>query len=234
MQQGEENLEIISKLDRFNDWMFDEIHDYVKGNILEVGSGIGTISARILRKKDVEKVILTDVSNIYISRLKKKFNDKNTKVTKLDLGNLNDFKKLKKDSFDTIVCLNVLEHVKEDLLAIKNMKSLLKKNGKLILLVPAYKFLYNELDMAVLHYRRYSKKDLVNLSKKSDFNIKKMFYFNFVSIFGWFINGGLLGKREVNETAAGFLNKFIPVVKFIEKYIIFRKMGLSLIAIYEK
>jgi len=234
MQDGEENLEIVGQYDRFNDWMFEEIADDVQGDVLEVGSGLGTISQRILHHKKTKKVVLTDISKNYVSRLKKKFTQKNVKVTSLDLGRAADFKKFKKNSFDTIVCLNVLEHVKDEVFAMENMKELLRKNGKIIILVPAYSVLYNELDKAVLHFKRYHKKDIKHLEKRVGMSVVKMFHFNFFSIFGWFLNGTVLKKGTVSTGAMGLLDTCIPLFKLFEKYILRKTIGLSLIAIFQK
>lgn len=229
MGDAEKNLEIVAQNERFNEWMFNEIKPFVKGDVLEVGSGIGTISKRLVR--DFDNVCLTDISDEYISNLKK---FRKAKVTKLNLEKLSDFKKFKEESFDSIVCLNVLEHVKDDLFSVKQMKKLLKKNGKMVILVPAHKFLYNELDKAVLHHKRYDKKDILELGKKSGLKIDKLFYFNAFSILGWFVNGTLLKKRNVSEGAMGLLDKLVPIFRFIEKCILFRRIGLSLIVVFRK
>jgi SAM-dependent methyltransferase len=233
MKITDENLEIVGTKDNFNDWMFDEIKQYVSGDTLEVGSGKGTFSKRLLTLNSLNSLVLSDISKEYISDLNSKFSS-SSKTILLDIGKEKDLKNLVKGSFDTIVCLNVLEHVKGDLEALKNLYLLLRKNGKLIILVPSYNWLYNSLDKSVLHYRRYNKKYLFNLIKNTNFKIENYFYFNAISIFGWFVNGLFSKDGNVNENGMGLLNKIVPVAKFIDKYIFFKKIGLSKIVILKK
>ena len=87
-----------------------------------------------------------------------------------------------KGKYDTVICINVLEHLKDDNLAIQKMKELLKPGGKLIIMVPALQKLYCSLDENVGHYRRYDKGDLQRLAKDNHLTIKKNIYFNQLGI----------------------------------------------------
>lgn len=230
--EGEEILDVISAADKFNEWMYETIKPYCKGKIFEVGSGIGNISSYFL--KDKFEILLTDVRDVYCEKLGKKFECyKNLiGIRNVDLVDP-DFENKYKDlfnNFDTVFALNVVEHIQNDVLAISNCKKLLKKNGYLIILVPAYQFLYNTFDESLEHYKRYNKKSLNSLFQKNDIKIIRNQYFNFMGMFGWFISGKLQKNKSFPSGQMQLYNKLVPAFKIIDK-VIFNKSGLSVITI---
>ena len=110
---------------------------------------------------------------------------------------------------------------------------MLKKNGTLIILVPANKFLYNVIDKSIGHWRRYTKNELKNKLIVNNFKIEKIFSFNILGIFGWFLNGNVFKKSEINKNASSIFDKLIPIMKVIEKYS-GRPFGLSVICYCKK
>lgn len=234
-QVGGETLDVISDADKFNRWTYDTIRPFCKGNILEIGSGLGNISQFFL--EGGASILLSDVREGYCAELKQKFKDY-PNLQGVDLIDLVDpafdekFKGLF-ESFDTIFSLNVVEHIYDDNLAIENAKKMLKKDGHLIILVPSYQRLYNGLDKELDHYRRYNKKTLSALFENNSLKIINRQYFNFMGIFAWFISG----KLQQNETIPGgqmkLYNTFVPIFKWIDR-IIFRLAGLSTIVVGKK
>lgn len=231
--EGNQGLSFNEKADRFIDWMYDEIKPFINGNILEVGSGIGTFSKKIVCDFQNNQIVLSDVDTCYVNNLKNIFElQKNVQIELLDLGTISDFEKIRR-KLNTVIALNVLEHVENDIDALHHIYDALADNGKLILLVPAHKFLYNRIDESVGHYRRYSKKELLEKIGKTKFKIHQINYFNFAAILGWYINGNIL-KKSISESTIGFFNKLVPFFKFFEKNFTRKKMGISLIVILEK
>ncbi|MBW6451250.1 MAG: class I SAM-dependent methyltransferase [DPANN group archaeon] len=203
------------------------------GNVLDVGSGIGTYSKKLYSSVK-GNLFLTDIDYKNLKKLENLFkNKKKVTIKKLDITSKKDIQSIK-NKFDTIICLNVLEHIEDDLIALKNMSSLLSDTGQIILLVPAHNFLYNSLDIAMSHKRRYSKKSLKYLIHSTNLSIKCLFFYNFFSIFAWFINGNILKKRIVNKTAYSLFNKLVPLLRLFEKYKSIRLTGISLIGICKK
>jgi len=127
------------------------IRKYIKGNILEIGAGCGSFTRNYVGL-DQKKITLTELDKKNILDLKKKF--KKNKKIKIKSCSI---KKIK-GQYDVILYLHVLEHIKNDKSEIINAKKKLKKNGYLILMVPAHQNIYSNLDRAVGHYRRYEKK----------------------------------------------------------------------------
>lgn len=228
--EGLATLNVIEKADLFNKWMYQTITPDCKGKILEIGSGIGNISQFFI--DDNKEIVLSDLRDNYCDILKKKFT--NT-VLKIDLAE-EDFEFKYADligTFDTVFALNVVEHIKDDELAIANCKKLLKSNGTLIILVPAYQFLYNNFDVELEHFRRYTKKTLKKVIQKNQLKIQKSYYFNFIGIFGWYFSGQILKKKTIPEGQMGLFNFFVPIFKIIDG-ITLKKMGLSTVCVAKK
>lgn len=232
-KDGDLNLELIDKAGRFTDWMYEQIRPFLTGTILEIGSGRGTYSQKIINDFSGHQIILSDIDAKYVAKLKKRFSSPNLAVLKIDFGHKNDFENLKAP-VDSAFALNVLEHVKNDVQALKNVSGKLKPGGKLILLVPAHKFLFNCLDQNVGHYRRYTKKELLEKISQTDFKVKKLFYFNFWSTFAWYLRGNIFKKAILHESTMDFFNKLVPLLRFSENYILRKKLGMSLVVVLEK
>jgi len=229
---GIDTLDAISFAPNFNQYMYDTIAPHCKGNILEIGSGIGNISHHFLLNKS--QISLTDIRANYIDVLKEKYNDKAERIYKLDLVDEN-FDTLYSnlfETYDSIFALNVVEHIKDDQLAIVNAKKLLKPNGKLVILVPAYQSLYNSFDTALEHYRRYTKKKLNKLIS-SELEVIHSQYFNAFGILGWIVSGGILKKKTIPRNQMELYDRLILLSKLIDK-IVFNKIGLSTISVGKK
>jgi len=227
---GLHTLEVIAKADRFNRWMFDQFKDQLKGEILEIGSGIGNISQLVIEKG--HSITLSDYNDEYCDLLKTKFSQNNNvkEILSIDLVDPDfHFKYFTyKEKFDTIFLLNVIEHIKDDLLAVKNCRYMLKKDGHLVLLAPAYSWLYSSFDRQLGHYRRYSLTALAKLMLNNDFTILSGSHFNFTGIVGWFLFGKLLNKKMLGGSEMSAFNKIVPLAKIVDS-VFLKKIGLSVI-----
>src|SRR5262249_576320 len=160
-------LNQLAELDRYNHWIYEQIASPMRRRILEVGSGTGNITQFLCAHG--EEVMVTDVVPSYRNELQQLFGARpNVQVGKFDL-NREASAELVARSFDSVVCLNVLEHIEDDLFALEQMHRVLAPGGKMALLVPAHQFLYGEFDRAVGHYRRYDKRELLTKLKQAGF-----------------------------------------------------------------
>jgi 2-polyprenyl-3-methyl-5-hydroxy-6-metoxy-1,4-benzoquinol methylase len=231
---GQQTLEVISKADQFNRWMYDTIRPYCRGNILEVGSGIGNISSFFVQ--DYFQITLSDIDGRYLQTLKGNYATRSN-VKEIMLLNLehDDFENAygsKKNSFDTIFLLNVLEHIKDDEKAVQNCKYLLKDGGSLIILVPAYSWLYARLDKALAHYRRYTLRNLKGIFSKQRLTVKAQFYFNGIGIIAWSY-AKVFRLSVVPSTEMKMYNIIVPFAKLVDK-IVMHRIGLSAVIIGKK
>lgn len=232
-KEGNINLELVDKANNFTNFVYEQIKPFLKGTILEVGSGIGTYSKKIINDFPNNKIMLSDIDEEYVNQLKNKFTQSNVDVVKLDLMNKYDFGNINK-SIDAAFALNVLEHVKDDVQALNNIYDVLSPGGLFIILVPAHKFLFNCIDESIGHYRRYNKREILKKLTHTKFKIRTLFYFNFLSLFGWFWTGNILRRKTVNESAMSLFNSIVPILRIFEKYVLRKKIGISLIVVLEK
>ncbi len=186
---GAKTLEVMSQAENYNLWLFERINPYVGGDILEVGSGIGNFTKLLVGKG---RVFALDYDRSYLGKLRK--------IVGNDSG-YGDVERgkyfFRNRKFDTIVCMNVLEHIKNDEKALSNIKSLLKKNGRLILLVPAHQMAYGLMDKKLGHYRRYDRKNLKEKLEMAGFKVSTTFYLNMLGLLGWWFNGKILKKTII-------------------------------------
>lgn len=201
------------------------IKPFMKGEILEVGPGNGYVINNFINNK---KITLIEPEKYFFKILKKKFVKKNVKVLRCKINSLNK-------KFDTILYSDVIEHINQDISELNKAKKLLKKNGHLIIVVPAFQKLYSSFDSKVNHMKRYEKKDFLKYSKKYKINIVLLKYFDCI---GYII---LLISRffnfSNNSTVVGIRiwNSLIPISKFLDKiFYKFNIIGKSLICVYKK
>lgn len=233
---GHKNLEIVASRQRFNNWMYGQIASNLDGDILEVGSGLGVFSERIIDNiMHSEKTLtLTDSSIAYINDLRKRFvKQENIFFHKLDLDCEDDYEAVGYYRFDTIMVLNVIEHVRNDEYAFRQFHRMLRRNGMLIALVPSYKSLYNVIDRSIGHHRRYSKKEIRLMAENCSFLVQGIHYFNLAGILGWYLNGNVLRKADLSTHAFAIYDRLVPIWKCLDKLTL-QRIGLSMICYLKK
>lgn len=232
---GETTLNIIAKAQNFNEWMYHTIKPFCKGKILEIGSGIGNISHFFL--KDNFEIMLTDIRKGYCSKLKSdfshSFNFLGAEIMNLAETDFDKKFKVHIGQYDTVFALNVIEHIQDDYLAIRNCNKLLKDGGQLIILVPSYQKLYNRFDLELGHCRRYNKSSLSKIFIEEKFEVIHSQYFNFIGILGWYISGSIFKKESIPKNQMKAYNLLVPFFKIIDKSI-FNIAGLSVITVGRK
>lgn len=230
MQMMIDSLRKISEMKRANKWLYDTISPFIGNIIMDAGSGNGNLLDFINNKG---LIIAIDKDDTLISDVERKdYLNKSLKIFKCDLTT-NDMHYFKKYNVDTILCINVLEHIENDEKVLSNFNSILCKNGNLIVLVPAIRFLHCSLDNEAGHFRRYSKTEIVEKLKNNGFQINKIKYFNLFGTFGWFITGKVLKNRYLSSRLLSLFDSLVPLFRTVEK-LLNHPFGLSLIVICKK
>jgi SAM-dependent methyltransferase len=134
--------------------------------------------------------------------------------------------------FDTVICLNVVEHLADDRGALLNIRSALGAGGQAIILVPCGPGLYGTLDEVLGHQRRYTRESLEELVLSANLELEKMIEFNRVGIIAWWVNGRLLRRRTFGLWQIKALNVMTPLFRAIDKLL--PLPPLSLIAVIRK
>jgi len=228
-EHGSKILLRLSRAEKFNSWLTDEIKPFVGQNVLEIGAGIGNISKKLIPRRSY---YATDINPYYLQVINSfKINKPYLWVSYLDLNDLSTFTS-DRNVFDTVICLNVIEHLSDDEQALRNVANLLDNKGRAIVLVPQGRWLFGSQDKVLGHRRRYSEKKLKEVCDKAGLKIKKIIPFNRISTFPWLINGKILRRRTFGRCQIFILNFFTPIFRRIDKFLPWP--SLSLIAILEK
>ncbi len=207
--------------------MFDRLRRWIGRRVLEIGSGIGNLSAFLT---DRERLVLSDTREEYLSQLRQRFAGRpNIAVARLYLPN--EHSALGGERFDTVICLNVLEHVDDDIASLVAIRALLAPRGRLVLLVPALPALYGSIDRALGHHRRYKRAGLAALMRNTGFTVAHIEYFNIAGIPGWWFAGRVLRRQTIPSGSLRLYDALVPLFR-LERLIPWR-VGQSLIAIGE-
>jgi len=226
---GAETLAIMAAAPNYNTWMYQVIAPYVGRRVLEVGSGIGNMSAQIF-EAGAEHLVLTDMDEWYRDRLRARFaGQASVRVDSLMLPDPMAAVRFAADRLDTIVALNVVEHIEDDIGALATMRTMLAPGGRIVILVPALQSIYGEMDRELGHFRRYGRRNLGAAFAKAGFRVDRMFWWNRVGVAGWWFNGRV---RKVTRIPIDQLKRFdglVPMLK-LERFLPL-PFGQSLIAI---
>lgn len=191
-----ENLKQWDRIPTYSQWMFHQYSDFIGKRILDIGAGVGTMMQYYIDGREI--VVGIDIFEDQIMLLQQRFQGKNLQAFTFDIME-DDPARLKSYHFDTIICVNVLEHLYDDQLAICRMKELLEENGQIIIIVPAFQRLFSHMDTNAGHHRRYERGRLEKLAQENNLKIIKNKYFNILGIVLYYISG-LLGERKQGET----------------------------------
>jgi ubiquinone/menaquinone biosynthesis C-methylase UbiE len=167
---------------------------YLGGQVVEVGAGIGTFSQCLLSLPQITTLTLVEPAKNLFPTLRKKLSG-NSKVRFVN-GNLQSV--ASSLSCDSVVLINVLEHVENDEELLSTIHQVLKPEGTVLLFVPALPGLYGSLDKEFGHIRRYRKGELGSLLTKVGFQVECLRYFNLPGILSWFVFGKIFKCKTLN------------------------------------
>ncbi len=220
-------LESMNQAMWYNRWTLSKFSKYLRGDILEVGCGIGNFTPALTA---YGRVWAFDVDRHAVTQTQKRVNN-GASVGHGNIENGSYFFKNKR--FASIVCLNVLEHVKGDQQAIQNMQKLLVPEGHLILLVPIHASLFGTIDRAIAHQRRYMPNKLITQLKRHGFRIVSQRKLNLFGAIGWYISGKILKRTSINSAYIRLFNLFSPLLLPLED-LVPPPFGTSILVIAQK
>jgi glycosyltransferase involved in cell wall biosynthesis/phospholipid N-methyltransferase len=225
---GSQILARLSQAPRFNAWMADVVRPFCGKKVLEIGSGTGNLTRRLIPR---DQYVASDVNPLYLATLRGLTADRPyLDVTLTDLSRGETFPRVE-GGFDTVICLNVVEHVADDVGALRNIHSVLGPGGRAVVLVPQGPEVFGTLDEVLGHQRRYTKATLARLAADSGFQIRELLEFNRVGRPAWWLNGTVLKRRYLGRFQVVVLNVLTPLFRRIDRGLPFE--ALSLIAVME-
>jgi len=212
-----QDLEALADIPNYQSWILSHFRPYLHGRVLEIGAGIGTLSARY--RDQVDTAVLLEPAPNLIGELRSKFaGDAGVTVVDKRLEDARADGTLRDGSFDAIVLINVLEHIDDDAAMLAHLHALLAPGGALLLFVPALQWLFGSLDTLVGHRRRYVKPQIRSLVEQAGFAVRDLRYFDALGVLPWYVTGRVIKAKLFNERAARIYDAVgVPVGSFAEK-----------------
>ncbi len=229
---GAITLRRMAGISHYNRWLHERFESHLGRRILEVGSGVGNQTRYFVN--DRERIVASDIEPHYVRELVTLFEEqKHVRVASFRFPLSEEEKAdLRHEQIDTIVCMNVLEHIEDDRNTLKDFQTVLQPNGKMVLLVPSLKALYGTLDVALDHYRRYSRDELAELVKQSGFVVDDIRFVNRPGVFGWWLNSRVLKRRLLPKAQLSAFKWLMPLLRLEERRP--PSFGMSLLVIARK
>lgn len=210
----------------FREYQHEFISKIIIGKTAEIGPGRGG-NIKSYLKKISSLTLYEPTLNLY-KFLKKRY--KSNKKIKV----INKTFQRKQNKFDTIIYLDVIEHIRKDKLEINNALNNLKNNGHLIINVPAFNLLYSQFDKEIGHYKRYRKKDIKEIIKNKKYLKVEMKYYDSIGFMLAFLAKTLkLDFKKNFRNKIVLWNKLIPLSKILDR-LTFNLFGKSLMIIIKK
>ena len=229
-EHGGEILESLSAAPRFNRWMADTIRPYVGERVLEIGAGIGNLTHQLIPRKKL--YVATDIDAEHMARLATRFPHRpNIRIRRCDLQSPADFDEFSGE-LDSVVCLNVLEHVEDDHLGLRNIHKALRPGGHAIVLVPHGQEIFGTLDEVLGHFRRYKHDELRTKMERAGFRVERILEFNRVSRPAWYVSGKILKRKTLGGVQLRLFDRTVWFWRTADRYLPWNPT--SIIAIAEK
>jgi glycosyltransferase involved in cell wall biosynthesis len=215
--EGAETLHALSGAPRFNRWMAETIQPFVGEQVLEIGAGIGNLTRALLPRR--RRYVATDIDSEHLARLTNRFQYRpNLLIRYCDLARPEDFAEFP-ESMDSVICLNVLEHVENDMLGLRNIRSVLKPGGRAIILVPHGQEIFGTLDVALGHYQRYSHAELKAKMEQAGFRVERILDFNRISRPPWYVSGRILKRTTLGTGQMKVFDRFVWLWRMLDSYL---------------
>jgi SAM-dependent methyltransferase len=230
---AEGDLECLAASKHFFDWVLDEFAPYVRGHVLEVGAGTGTITRKLVeRYPDITILALEPADNMFVHLKPHSAHTQRLTVHKETLG---EYAAQAKTTFDVVLYVNVLEHIADDEQEVRLAAKMLRPGGALMIFGPALESLYSELDHKAGHYRRYSLKRLRRLMKSAGLQVATLRYFDLLGVLPYFIVYTLLRRRTISSSTLWSYDRLmVPLSRWTQRLLPNPPLGKNVVLIAVK
>lgn len=207
-------LEALAEAENYYGWVLEQFGPFLGENVVEVGAGLGTFAQRLLDGAAPRHLTLFEPDAGLAASLQARFADRpqvSVFPTVFAAGPITG-------PVDSIVLVNVLEHIEQDAAFAREAFDALRPGGAMAIFVPAMPALYGSLDRAFDHYRRYTRGSLRELLTESGFEVRRLRYMNLPGVASWFIAGRILRMRTIRPASMRAYDKLvIPWVSWLER-----------------
>jgi 2-polyprenyl-3-methyl-5-hydroxy-6-metoxy-1,4-benzoquinol methylase len=226
--QGNE-LELFRHANNWKTYFSKVLLPFISGKVLEVGAGIGA-TTKLLNNGSAREWTMLEPDPHMFESLKKKMSSGEFPVnTRVIQGTLTDVE----EKFDTIIYIDVLEHIEHDQQELERSAMLLNEGGILLVLSPAFPSLFNPFDKAIGHYRRYTKKQLKKITP-ADLKLVKTAYYDSAGYFAAMANKIFLRKKYPTQKEVLLWDRWLVPVSRLTDKLFFHSFGKSIIAVWKK
>jgi len=218
----------MQKATHYTDWIVRLAAPYPGGRVLEVGPGLGIVTERIYQGR---VVTCAEIDQMAAEIMRSRFTD--VPAVRVIDGNIenDDWRSgTGVAEYDRAVCVNVLEHVADDLAGLRNMRAALRPGGHMFLFVPALMALYGSLDRAVGHERRYSVNEVKEKAQAAGFDIVSVRYANLLGALGWFWSSRITRRSMPGTTILRMFDPLVPIWAAVESRISI-PFGMSVVCV---
>ena len=226
---GAETLNALSGAPNFNRWMADAVRPFVGERVLEIGAGIGNLTRVLVPRR--KAYVAADVDPEHLARLRTRFAHRpNLQIRRCDLREPADFTEFAA-AMDTVVCLNVLEHIEDDLTGLRNIHSALRPGGRAVILVPHGQDIFGTLDVALGHFRRYSREELQTRMEQVGFRVERILDFNRVSRYPWYLSGRILKRQTLGPFQMKLFDSLVWLWRYLDRLLPWPPTSIIAVAI---
>lgn len=223
-----QDLEALGDLARYTGWILETFQPWLHGRVIEVGAGIGNVSARYLDRVD-EALLVEPAVNLH-AKLVARLGQHPKVRTSAELLHIVPAE-LTAKPFDAAILVNVLEHIEDDRAVLRQLHDLVRPGGAVLLFVPAHQWLYGSLDALVHHVRRYERAELQSKIAEAGFEVALCRSFDVLGIAPWLAAGKVLKQKRFDERGAQLYDRFgVPATRWLEGKVAL-PVGKSLIAV---
>ena len=221
------SLDLLHDTYNYNHWIYSLIRPHIGARVLEVGSGVGNMTQFLL---SCDELICLEPEKDYLNHLLDMTRvHGNIRVVHSSMDGIPSTE-VPEGTCDSVLCLNVLEHIEDDVDALGRMRGMLKEGGRIVLYVPACGWAYGAMDKAMMHYRRYSRTALRSLALRCDLRVTVCRYVNFIGLWGWWWAGRVRHESMIDPQKARMMDRLVPYTSAIER-LIKPPLGQSLLAV---
>lgn len=216
-------------------YLYELIAPALGRTILEIGVGHGNYTSLLLERGDVLGV---DIDDACLAAARERFGPQGLQTARMDLADPESIRACRDFAPDSIVCLNVLEHVADDAQALRELAGIVVPRGTLGLIVPAHQRLYGRMDAEAGHFRRYSRRGVSELLTGNGWSVEVSRYINALGAAGWWWHNRVRRAAGLNDAAVNrqmrASDRWLPRVARLTDPVLGRVCGLSVVAIGRK
>lgn len=212
----------LDKLEQYYQWISDEAHPFIGDRLAEIGAGIGTFTDVLVRNhvahRPTARLAIFEPERTLFQLLQERMEHTCPELLRADrVVATNGYFDALPGQFDTIIMINVLEHIKDDQDTIRAAYRALSPGGACIVFVPALSWLYSPLDRSVGHFRRYERTQLERVMRAGGFEVVVSKYMDCLGVLPWYLLNVIGGSTSINSRLAHIYDRwFVPLARWIE------------------